>query len=191
MITTKQRIAFFKLFNTACGISGFGGDKEAWRKAEMMEAAGIASVKLVKTQEDYDALMLHFAQLAQDERAVRHYAVASERRHRFILQAVEADLSFLRGRGCGDAYMEGIYRQAGFPACRKMDDIPVEHLRLLVQIADSHVRKLRRSAGLEPRQLPSAGDPWRIRGVKAANLARRIAPRRADAPMPSQTPVPI
>jgi hypothetical protein len=185
-------MAFFKLVNAAWGVSGFGGDRDAWRKTEMAEAVpGCDSVKKVRDAETYDALMLHFAKLAQDERAVRHYAVASERRLRFILQAVEADLSFLRGRGCGDAYMEGIYRQAGGPSYNKIDDIPVEHLRLVVQIADSHVRKLRKTADVEIHQLPSAGDPWRIRGVKAMNLARQTAPRRADAPMPSQTPVPI
>ena len=37
-MTTKQRIAFFKLVSDAWGVSGFGGDKDAWRKGEMAEA---------------------------------------------------------------------------------------------------------------------------------------------------------
>ena len=181
-MTPRQRTAFFKLFNDAWTVSGFGLDREAWRKKEMAEAIpGLASTKQVTSQEAFDTLMLHFAHLAQDADAILHYAVAEERRLRHILAALSADFEFLRGQGFNDAYIAAIYHQAGAPAYNTIDDIPAGKLRLIVQIADSHIRKLRKAARLEPWQLPSAGAPWRIRGPRAATLAHQ----RAVAPAPA------
>ena len=177
-MTPKQRTAFFKLVNDAWTVSGTGRDKEAWRKIEMANALpGLTSTKSIRDSADFDTLMLHFAVLAQDADACADYAAAEERRHRHILRAVEADLAFFRGQGFNDAYFEAIYKQAGGATYLTLDDIPATHLRLIVQIADSHVRKLRRAAGLEPWQLPSAGAPWRIRGHRAALLAEKHALR--------------
>ena len=184
-MTPKQRIAFFRLFNDAWTVSGPGGDKDAWRKAEMAVAVpGLTSTKRVDDPATFDALMLHFATLAQDADAIRYYAAAEERRYRHILRAVEADLAFLRHEGFNDAYMLGIYHQAGAPHYNTIDDIPAERLRLIVQISDSHVRKLRRAARLEPWQLPSAGEPFRIRGPRAALLAAQRATVRVSSPAP-------
>ena len=192
MITTKQRIAFFKLVGDAWEVSGIGIDKDGWRRNEMSEAVpGLDSFKDVASQETYEILMLHFAKLAQGTRSVGYYATSIERRYRFVLKAVEADMAFFRGKGFDDAYIEGIYHQAGFPEYQKIDDIPAEHLKLIVQIADSWVRKLRQNAKLEPYHLPSAGEPWCIRGYKAAGIARQFAARRADGRVQAQTPVTV
>ena len=184
-MTPKQRTAFFKLFNDAWAVSGTGRDKEAWRKAEMAKAIpGLLSTKHIHDSTEFDKLMLHFAILAQDAEACQYYASAEERRYRHILRAVEADLSFFRGEGFNEAYFVAIYHQAGAPSYNTIDDIPAERLHLIVQIADSYVRKLRYKTTLEPWQLPSAGEPWCIRGVRAAKLAAQFAPRRAQTPAP-------
>lgn len=170
-MTTMQRVAFFKLVGQAYSKSGIG-DREVWRKAEMDQAIpGCHSVSDVRGQEHYETIMLHFAKAAEDFAAVQYWAVAVERRHRHVLGAISADLDYLRMRGHQDAYMAGIYHQAGHPAYTTIDDIPVEHLHLIVQIADSYARKLRKAAGLRPCDLPSAGHPWRIRGYRAAAVA--------------------
>jgi hypothetical protein len=177
-MTTMQRVAFFKLVGKAHSKSGIG-DREVWRKAEMDQAIpGCHSVSQVLTAADYDSMMLHFAKLAEDFGAVAHYAAAAEKRMRHVLGAVAADLEHLRGVGIPDAYMEAIYRQAGGASYATLDDIPAEHLRLLVQIADSHVRRLRKAARLRPSDLPSAGYPWRIRGHRAAIEADAIHRRK-------------
>lgn len=179
-MTTMQRVAFFKLVGKAYARSGIG-DRDVWRKAEMDQAVpGCHSVSDVPNAETYELLMLHFAKLAEDYSAVSYWAVAVERRHRHVLRAISADLDYLRQRGHQDAYMTGIYHQAGHPDYTTIDDIPVEHLHLIVQIADSYVRKLRKASGLRPCDLPSAGSPWRIRGYTAAagadaRHARKIA----------------
>jgi hypothetical protein len=176
-MTTMQRVAFFRLVGKAYSRSGIG-DREVWRKFEMGQAiVGCHSVSDVLCTEDYDALMLHFAKLAEDFSAVQYWAVAVERRHRHVLRAISADLDYLRARGHTDAYMAGIYHQAGHPAYTTIDDIPVEHLHIIVQIADSYARRLRKAAGLRPCDLPSAGSPWRIRGTRAAELADSRAHR--------------
>jgi len=175
-MTLKQRISFFKLVSNAWHVSGVGLDKDEWRRKEMAEAVpGCDSLSKVKNQEDYEEIMLHFAKLANDHGKTMHYCVARERRLRFVLGAIEADLSFLRGSGIGDAYMEGIYHQMGHPSYCKIDDIPAEYLRTVIQIADTYVRKLRSKAGIELRRMPSYGAPWHIRG-------------RPPAPAPSNAP---
>lgn len=164
-MTQRQRIAFFKLVGDAFQVSGFGSDRETWRKHEMQVAIqGCDSISKVNTNLRYETLMKHFAILAQDAATIRLYADASERRYRHILHALEADLSFLRGQGCGDAYMAGIYKRAGGPDYADIHDIPEDKLALVVQIADSFVRSLRQKAKLRIRDLPSSGDPWFIRG---------------------------
>jgi hypothetical protein len=184
-MTPKQRTAFFKLFNDAWAVSGTGRDKDAWRKTEMANAIpGLTTTKAIRDSADFDTLMRHFAVLAQDADACAYYAAAEERRHRHILRAVEADLAFLRNEGFNEAYMVAIYHQTGAPSYNTIDDIPAKHLHLIVQIADSYVRKLRRAADLEPWQLPSAGKPWCIRGVRAAKLAAQFAPRCAQTSAP-------
>jgi len=164
-MTQRQRIAFFKLVGDAFQISGFGPDREAWRKQEMQVAIpGCDSISKVNTNLRYETMMKHFAILAQDAATIALYADASERRYRHILHALEADLTFLRGQGCGDAYMAGIYRKCGGPDYADINDIPEDKLGLVVQIADSFVRSLRQKAGLRIRDLPSASHPWSIRG---------------------------
>lgn len=168
-MTTMQRVAFFKLVGQAFAKSGMGENRDEWRKSEMAQAIpGCRSVSQVVSQSDYDVLMLHFAQLAESFDMVAKFSVAAERRLRHIMRAVAADLEFFQDRGVDDAYMLGIYRQAGAPEYVTIDDIPEEHLRLIVQIADTHVRRLRKAYGLRPGNLPSAGYPWRIRGHLAA-----------------------
>jgi len=164
-MTKRQRIAFFTLVGDAFHVSGFGTDREAWRKQEMQVAIPECdSISKVNTNARYETMMMHFAQLAQDARTIRLYADASERRYRHVLQAIEADLGFLRGHGCDDAYMAGIYRKSGGPDYADINDIPEDKLSLVVQIADSFVRSLRQKAKLSIRDLPSSGAPWFIRG---------------------------
>lgn len=177
-MTPLQRNAFFRLVNKAWCKAGTGTDREAWRRAEMLQATGVDSTARIDRRARYETVMLHFAILAQDFAAVAYWSTASERRLRWVLSAIEADLSFLKSKGIGDAYMEGIYHQAGHPIYAKIADVPAEHLYLIIQIADSHVRKLRRAAHLDPADLPSAGAPWHIRGHAATVFAdgpRKIA----------------
>ena len=164
-MTTRQRVAFFKLVGDAFQVSGFGSDREAFRKQEMQVAIpGCDSVSKINTNARYETMMRHFAILAQDAATIRLYADSSERRYRHILHAIEADLGFLRGQGCGDAYMAGIYRKSGGPDYADINDIPEDKLSLVVQIADSFVRSLRQKAKLRISDLPSSGAPWFIRG---------------------------
>ena len=182
-MTTSQRVFFFKVVNQAYKVSGDGTQCEAWRKRQMVIAIpGCDSVSRVTSQEQFETLMLHFATLSNDFELASKFSVAQETRLRFILGAVEADLTFLRERGCNDAWMTGIYHQMGHPDYNTIDDIPSDSLRLLVQIADSYVRKLRRAAGLDPSDLPSAGPPWCIRGVRAAQESAVIRATATMAP---------
>lgn len=165
-MTDNRRIAFFRVVRDAFQISGFGSSYDAWRKVEMAKVIpGCDSVSKVKSKEDYEALMLHFGILAQDEAVIKLYSDPSERRHRFVLKAIEADLEYLRGKGCDDAYMEAIYKRAVGVSFASIDDIPADQLKLVVQIADSFSRRLRRKARVTIDSLPSAHPPFCIRGV--------------------------
>lgn len=171
-MTKMQRVAFFRLANVAHRHAGDGTPFDAWRKHEMSAAIpGCDSVSKVGMRKEYELLMLHFAILAEDFDLVAHYAVGQESRLRWVLRAIEADLEFMARRGVDDSYMAAIYHQAGYPSYHAIDDVPSEALRLIVQIADSYVRKLRKAAGLDPADLPSAGSPWCIRGHRAAEEA--------------------
>jgi len=174
MLTDAQRVKFFKLARAAYARESPTAPFDEWRRAEM-EAAGMPdSVSKVDRVWGYDGLMLHFAKLAFDIGAIGYFTSAAERRLRWVLDGLATDLQWLQKTGVDEAYIKGIYRQAGMmPA--DFSDAPAQRLWQVLQIMDTRIRSLCGRDGIKLMMLPTAGHPWGFRGVHAARYASFVA----------------
>lgn len=88
--------------------------------------------------------MLRFAQEAGDVHSVEYWTAAAERRQRHLIDKKLAALDRLEGGFHGASYFAGILARSGIlQPGQDMDDIPAEHLRTVVQILDTHIRRIR------------------------------------------------
>ena len=115
-----------------------------------------------------------FAVMAYDDAAIGYFTSCSERRLRWVLNGLATDLQHIQERGVDVAYIEGIYRQAGMlPA--EFADAPAPRLWRCLQILDTRIRRLCEREAIALRTLPTAGQPWEFRGIRAALYAAFVA----------------
>jgi len=174
MLTPAQRRKFFKLARAAWSTVSPGVPFDAWRKQVMVDAGYPASTSEVDHVFGYEDLMLRFAVLAYDDEAIGYFTACSERRLRWVLSGLATDLQFLQSSGVGPEYIAGIYSQAGLMP-EEFADAPVLRLWCCLQILDTRIRRLCERDGIALRLLPTAGNPWQFRGVRAARYAAFVA----------------
>ena len=180
MLTNPQRVKFFKLARAAYARESPGIPFDDWRKQEMRDARLPDSVFKVDRVWGYDNLMLHFATLAMDAGAVGYFTAAAERRLRWVLNGLATDLQYLRKTGVDESYIEGIYRQAGMLPT-DFGDAPAPQLRQVLQMLDTHIRRLCKRDSIPLDLLPTAGHPYRFRGQSAARFAAYVALAGSEA----------
>lgn len=125
---------------------------DRWRHAITSEEChGRTSLKQL-SNDDFDALMLRLAQEAGDHSSAVYFSASAERRLRHLLCRKLADLDRLDpSRQHGPAYLSGILRQSNLlHPLATIDDLPAPRLRTALQILDTHLRRLRRTALLDP-----------------------------------------
>lgn len=122
---------------------------EAWRHAVTAEeCGGVTSVKQLGNG-DFDAIMLRFAVEAGDTAAVVYWSPAEERRLRHLIRRKLDELDELDPTRPHDTgYILAILRRSRLrasipPGLLALDDIPADHLRIALQIIDTHRRRLR------------------------------------------------
>jgi hypothetical protein len=87
--------------------------------------------------------MLQLAIEACDEREIAYWAVATERRLRYLIRQLLNDMGELDASRTYDwSYVESCYSQANFPLT--LDDAPAELLRPIYQMLFIHRRRLQR-----------------------------------------------
>lgn len=94
--------------------------RDAWYRAQLMEACGIYTTKEANKKDDFDAVMGHFAEIAGDEYWMDRAAEGRERRLRFL---IEREIRLGR---VNEAYVAGIARNMGFGD--EYMNLPAEHL---------------------------------------------------------------
>lgn len=180
MLTAAQRPKFFKLARAAWSTVSPGVPFDEWRKQIMFEAGYDPSTSKVDHVWGYEELMLRFAVLAYDAEQIGYFTACSERRLRWVLNGLAIDLQYLQSTGVGPEYISGIYGQAGLMP-EEFADAPVQRLWCCLQILDTRIRRLCERDGIALRLLPTAGNPWQFRGVRAARYAAFVALSEAQA----------
>jgi len=180
MLTNPQRVKFFKLARAAYARESPAVPFDEWRKAEMVAAGLPDSITKVDHVWGYDTLMLHFATIAMDAGAITYFTAAAERRLQWVLNGLAIDLQYLTRTGVGEEYIRGIYKRAGMMP-EDFGDAPARQLWLVLQMLDTHIRRLCDRDGIPLRTLPTAGHPWGFHGASAARFAAYVALAEAKA----------
>ena len=127
---------------------------DAWLELELRNAGmfGHASSR----REGYDDVMGHFGVLAGDQYWIGKTAEAPEVRMRWQIRRFMGDLDYLTKTPHGWSYARAIWKQAS-QLPHDMEDAPAELLAKVLQMLDTHIRKLCRDYDIRPRDLPSRG----------------------------------
>ena len=152
--------------------------RDGWYREQLMDACGIFTTKEAHPVRDFDKLMLHFAQIANDEFWISRISEADERRMRWQMRRFLQDLSWLLEEPCHWSYMEGLYDQAQlYPS---LDDAPAEVLQKALQMLDTHIRRICRRRGIRPMDLPTRRKPERKQFVVSGS--RVMTRRKKEVP---------
>jgi hypothetical protein len=169
MLTNAQRWKFFPLARAAWlnYIAGQGlldneEQYDAWYREEMASACAaeglgenIRSVKDLDPIAGYDAVMLHFAIISDDDRQIDYFSRASERRYRHRIKALMSALSDLENRPVDWSYARGIGAHMNLPL--RLEDCPKEMLWKVIQALDTQRRRILAGRGQLDTRKPGLG----------------------------------
>ncbi len=156
-VSAAQLRAYGEAASAACRATGVAREaqRQAFRRRIVEEEAGVGSVKAIRSQEAYDAVMARLWEEAGDYGRASHYRISAERRLAYLVRVMATQVMQLKG-GCeaaAQAYVGGILDQARVPnGCYLGSedywmDVSSARLRELVQILDTERRRLLRRAG--------------------------------------------
>jgi len=172
MLTNSQRAQYFKLATAAYRNVSPTVSMDEWRRQQQVSLGLPASTKQMDNVWDYEAIMLHYAILADDAGAMNYFGGCAKRRMDWVFGGFIQDLSYLQRYNVGDDYMTGIMEQSKIDATNAATP---EAMRKLCAMVDSRIRTLAKRANVPLSSLPTAGRPYCFRGAKAAGLARLLA----------------
>jgi hypothetical protein len=109
---------------------------DRWRRSETWTRLGIYTTKEIRSQEQFDELMLHFATIANDAGEIGYWTRASERRALWRLRKTMANA------GVGDAYVDGICVQMGYPL--PISELPASQVLKINSAVYMHWRRTSR-----------------------------------------------
>lgn len=156
-----QHMALFKLARKAHEIAlsrtdaPEGQSMEQWLSGEMQKVFDPIPVALPDGRWDlgsrthgFDQAMAALAVVAFDEYWIGRTASGGETRVRWQLDRFLSDLSWLEGKEVGWEYVREIFKQADLPAER--GDVPASTMCQVLDMLDTHIRRLCRRFGLRP-----------------------------------------
>ena len=172
MFSDGQRYKYFELFHKAwiahCEQSGESpnnkGKESDFRRQINLDATQCYSIKEMNQTGHFDTVMLELAIISEDEFWINRLSSAAERRIKWVIEKqFIPDLEFLYKEKIDWKYIEGICSQAGIPS--KVQDCPAQLLVRVLQMVDTHIRRLAKKNDVELIDLPSG---YFRRGYKPA-----------------------
>jgi len=104
-------------------------------------------------KKSFDQVMAYIGTISGDDALISHFSEASEIRMRWQIRRFMGDLAYLEQRSVEWAYVRAIWTQADL--LPNLDEAPAATLVKVLQMLDSHIRRLCHRAGIRPRDLPS------------------------------------
>lgn len=155
-IQLRFRAKFFPLQHRAWQVhardaaiaQGDHGAETAWRKAQQISVVGVDSFNDLDHLADFEAMMLHWAMIAQDDREIGYWSGAVERRYRHLIGDRMAELAWV-GK-C--VYDWGTVRRIldHMHLCDRIEDCPAEHLKTVLLALDTHLRRACQERKISP-----------------------------------------
>jgi len=127
--------------------------RDEWRKQLNVRITGKYSTKEMNQVEDFDLIIMELAIIAEDYYWINRLSTAAERRLRHVIQWFIYDLEYLKKEQITWDYIKGICKQAGIAT--GLMDCPAEHLAKVMQMVDTHVRRMAADQEIVRADLPS------------------------------------
>ncbi len=164
MLSKGQRYKYFALFSKAWLAHCDAGDiyvspndkaaETQFRREINQDATQCYSIKEMNQTTDFDKVMLELAIIAEDVYWIDRLSSAAERRIKWVIEKqFIPDLEFLKKEPVDYSYIEGIAAQAKYPI--DMQDCPANLLVRVLQMVDTHIRRLAKEQSVELIDLPS------------------------------------
>ena len=148
-----HKLAFAAYTAEAERLQGNLPPREEWRRQLNMRITGKYSTKQMNQTKDFDAVMMELAILADDDYWINRLSTSDERRLRHVIEWFIYDLEFLMKTSIDWKYIQGICKQAGYSD--SLMDCPINHLAKVMQMVDTHVRRLAKEQDIACADLPS------------------------------------
>ena len=100
----------------------------------------------------FDRVMSLLGTISGDEVLIGHFSASSEIRIRWQVRRYMVDLSFLEKRPVEWSYVQAIWKQSNL--LPDLDEAPSATLVKVMQMLDTHIRRLCKTAGIKPKCLP-------------------------------------
>lgn len=125
-----------------------------WRRQVNLSATDFYSIKEMNQTTDFDKVMLELAIIAEDCYWISRLSSAAERRITWVIkEQFIPDLEFLEKQPISWDYIKGICNRANIP--NRLEDCPAELLIKVLQMVDTHIRRLAKRADIDLVALPS------------------------------------
>jgi len=157
-----QRAKYFQLFSKAwrnhCeetfeNLNNKGAETQLRREINLA-TTGCYSIKEMNQTTDFEAVMLELAIRSEDLYWINRLSSAAERRIKWVIEKqFIPDLEFLKKEPVSYSYIAGIAAQAKYPI--DLNDCPAELFVRVLQMVDTHIRRLAKEQGIELIDLPS------------------------------------
>ena len=176
MLSTGQRYKYFALFGKAwlvhCTATDENPNNKAaeanWRHQTNLDATGSYSIKEMNQTDDFDHVMLELAIIAEDTYWIDRLSSTAERRIKWVIEKqFIPDLEFLKKEAVTWDYIKAICEKAGFPT--DFNDCPAQLLVRVLQMVDTHIRRMAKKQGIDLIDLPSG---YFRRGIRPADRAQ-------------------
>lgn len=157
-----QRAKYFQLFAKAwknhCETEFISPNNRAaetqFRREINLDATGCYSIKEMNQTDDFDAVMLELAIRGEDLYWINRLSTAAERRIKWVIEKqFIPDLEFLLKKPVAYSYIAGIAAQAKYPI--DLNDCPATMFVRVLQMVDTHIRRLAKKQSVELIDLPS------------------------------------
>lgn len=193
MITERQAAAFWRLLAAAARHQAVP-DREAYRRRILREELGIEHMSQIGRTRDYDRVMHRLALEAEDWDALAHYGVAGDRRMaELVADCATQVLELFDAEDSSNTYptfdrslnyISGILRQSGMSPVRIEGndywlDLSPDDLRILLQILDTHRRRLLHRLGWTGSMAYAHGRRWIRTTAGALDCNDPALPRNA------------
>jgi len=132
-------------------------DHQAWLNS-ILEASGVHGRRAEDRKDTFDKVMATLAVIAGDLYWIKRTAEAAEVRLRHQIRMSLRDLDHLTKSTHDWSYIQAIWKQAR-QLPKDINDAPAELLYKVLQMLDSHVRRLCKDYGIRPSELPSRSHP--------------------------------
>jgi len=155
--THRQIAAYGVAAAMACRELGIASamEQHEYRAKVVREETGCASVKHIRSESDYEAVMARLWMDANDYRQAANYSIGNERRMAYNVKVLAVQLMQLKSADEAGArdYIGGVLDQAGIPNGRNLDDdsywmdIRPDQVMALLRMLDTERRRVLRRFG--------------------------------------------